>query len=415
MKNLRSIFYCVLTALVATVVLSGCGKDDDKKGPVVVVEDGFYVVGDATSIANLKAADATKGLMAAGTDENKKQTVRDGMYEKYIALEAGKPFQLVLKAGASETTYGAALEEVSIADNDQPSINIYKGVMTENATLQVAESGLYHIVLDLNKDGLLSDKLIVVAPVKWGVRGAMNSWGYTEFATPTFNKTTMTYKLDGVTVTADGGFKFSYGGGWKIELNAGETTLVKANTNLGNTADTDDQPLAGLKVGGTNIGITRGVYTIELTWNLANGNIGNSFTAKLTPTGTPDAVNYTDCELELVGTGVANGNAGATPDLSEWGWGNVLSAGKPIKAGDVYTWTWANVELVGGEGFKLRTIGAAASGGVDAFNYGAEIITSAPDGTSTSSDIVVTEDANYTLVLTADAAAGTFKLVITKL
>lgn len=257
---------------------AGCDKDDSKTdGPVSVVEDGFYVVGEATSVADLNASDAEKALMSPGINEANNQTAREGMYEKYVALEGGKPFSLVLKEGSKETKYGATLTlSDTLSEGEQPAIRVYKGALTENGSLQVSQSGLYHIVLDLNKDGSLSDKLILVAPAEWGVRGAMNSWGFTAFPAPTFNKTAMTYTLTDVTVETDGDFKFAYGGGWKIELNTEAT--VKANTNLG------DNGALGLKPGGDNITIARAKYTIELTWTLEKGAIDKSFSYKVTKT-----------------------------------------------------------------------------------------------------------------------------------
>jgi len=279
---MNKVKFFILALMALPLVFSSCSKDDSISIPVSYVEDGFYVTGEATSIADLLASDADKGLMAAGINENDGQTVRSGMYEKYVALEGGKDFQLILKAGAKETKYGATLALSDVLSGDsEPAIEVYKGALTENgATMKVAASGLYHIVLDVPL------RTIIVAPVEWGVRGQMNGWGFTAFPDPAFNKTTMTYKMSNVTVTMDGGFKFAYGNGWKIEVNPGGNPLVKGNTNLGNDGGNDNDPLtAKVAPGGKNIGISRGVYSIELTWTLANGDIKNGFTAKVTKTG----------------------------------------------------------------------------------------------------------------------------------
>ncbi|MDR2384039.1 MAG: SusF/SusE family outer membrane protein [Tannerella sp.] len=276
MKKIQIIFLALMALPLSFI---SCDDDDKPAGPVSVVEDGFYVIGEATSIANLSETEASKALMAAGIDEATEQTARDGMYEKYVALEGGKTFSLVLKEGTKETKYGAQLTLSDIlAGDNEPAIQVYKGTLTENAGLQVEKTGLYHIVLDLNKDSKLSDKLILIAPVEWGVRGAMNGWGFTAFPEPQFNKTSMTYTLTDVTVETNGAFKFAYGGGWKIELNSGASTLVKANTNLGSN------DALGLKPGGGDITIDRAKYTIELTWKLEKGAIGNGFSYKVTKT-----------------------------------------------------------------------------------------------------------------------------------
>lgn len=52
-------FFFALMAL--PLLFSGCSNDDSTDAPVSVVEDGFYVVGEATSIPNLSVEDAEIG------------------------------------------------------------------------------------------------------------------------------------------------------------------------------------------------------------------------------------------------------------------------------------------------------------------------------------------------------------------
>ena len=95
--------------------------------------------------------------------------------------------------------------------------------------------------------------------VEWGVRGGMNGWGFTAGTRSEFNKTTMTYTWEGQALAAHGEFKFAYGAGWKIELNAladatdaNDERYIKANTNLG----------ANCLPGGENIKLAdAGTYT----------------------------------------------------------------------------------------------------------------------------------------------------------
>ena len=84
MKKL-SIFACAMAFIGLT--FTAC---NDKGGdPQVEIPDGFYVVGPATTVDNIDVDPAvlSKALMGAGFNEAKKEK-RDGMYEKYIALEA---------------------------------------------------------------------------------------------------------------------------------------------------------------------------------------------------------------------------------------------------------------------------------------------------------------------------------------
>ena len=85
-----------LFALSLTFV--SCDPKDDGPDVDEIVEDGFYVVGEATSSVKL----VNTGIMSAGKNEVD-QSAREGMYEKYNALEGGKPFHLLLKKGTVET------------------------------------------------------------------------------------------------------------------------------------------------------------------------------------------------------------------------------------------------------------------------------------------------------------------------
>ena len=303
MKKLSS-FLCGLAVL--GMMFTSCDNGTTGGGPVGdIVEDGFYVVGEASAFASLEAEGSAAAIMAPGTNENASNAAREGMYEKYIALEGGKPFQLVLKEGDVETVYGAELAEVALSGNDQPTITVQRGKMVENTTMQVPADGLYHIVLDLNLDGSLEDKLILVAPVEWGVRGGMNGWGFTAGTRSEFNKTTMTYTWEGQALAAHGEFKFAYGAGWKIELNAladatdaNDARYIKANTNLG----------ANCLPGGENIKVTdAGTYTITLTYTLAQGAIANSYKFETTLT----AKDETPTEMYMIGQ-----------DFGAWTWDN---------------------------------------------------------------------------------------------
>lgn len=284
------ILMCAFAAM--SLSFTSCVDPNEGGGGLVgdVVEDGFYVLGEATVYQSLTDEGVTAATMSAGINEVD-GAEREGMYEKYMLLEGGKEFSLTLKAGAEETTYGAELSNVDlfttdsvgnkVGVDDQPAITVYKGVMTENSTLTVPEDGLYHIVLDLNTNGDLTDQLIVIAPVTWGVRGGMNGWGSTDGTATAFSaddKTTMTFTWTEQSLSAGGEFKFAYGGGWKIQLD--EEGLVKANTNLG----------AEMLPNGANITVAEaGAYTITLTYTLAAGAIADNYAYTTELTAASDA------------------------------------------------------------------------------------------------------------------------------
>ena len=282
----KSIFILSALALAGIFAVS-CGEKTDKKTNFnEVMEDGFYVAGPATGAEKINADYA----MASGVNEAADQTTRDGMFEKYIVLEKGKDFELLYYAAGKETRYSAKLADYTIdpasseAYADNPSITILKGSLEIGDTapaMQVDSTGLYHIVLDLNKTGDLDNaggQQIIVAPVTWGVRGAMNGWGVTNFEKGTPSNAGYTMTLTDQKVPANGEFKFAYAGAWKITLD--DQGKVKANTNLG-SGETEGT----LAQGGGNIVLAKGgVYTISLSFKLAAGAVGNSFSYETTIT-----------------------------------------------------------------------------------------------------------------------------------
>ena len=405
-----------MSAIALAFAFASCDKNNDPVNLDDVTEDGFYVAGPATGTDDLTA----DYMMAAGLNEVDGEN-RSGMFEKYIALEANKDFYLVLYANGEETRYGAALEVFDVSEKgDNPrDIEVKRGVLVTGAdapVMKVAQSGLYHIVLDLNeKNDLTFGAQIVIAPVVWGVRGAMNGWGFTAFPEPTFNQKTMTYVLEDCTVPSTGAFKFAYSGGWKIDLD--DAGKVKANTNLGIDAEAAGElGNNALVPNGKDINIDRAIYKITLTWTLKGGAIKNGYAATIEKTGVLEAVDYSNCKMELIGNGIAE-QTGATADASSWGWGNVLLAGndgKPAKDGDVYTWSWNNVSLTT-EGWKIRVLNAAESGGVASFDLGDGNVDKAasPNVQASSDGNIYVTAGTYNVSLVIDAKEDTKKIVIT--
>lgn len=272
---MKKIFSFLSIAAMAFAIV-GC-QPKDPEGPDVnkITEDGFYVVGEATGISEV-TADLT---MANGINEADNQSAREGMFEKYIVLQGGKEFTLAYVSGGQQTAYGAELTEfkADLSDAlyaDNPADAVFKGklVVGDSAPkMKVSQTGLYHIVLDLNKNKDIEDAQIVLCPVTMGVRGGMNSWGFTPLEASEYTNSGITFTLSGQELAKAGEFKFAYNNAWKITLgqSADGSKQVKANTNLG----------MGCKPGGDNIVVNDGAgkYKITLTYKLASGDIANSF------------------------------------------------------------------------------------------------------------------------------------------
>ena len=267
---MKKIFWFIGIAAMALNIVA-CEKKPDEPDVNNITEDGFYVIGEATGQETV-----TKLLsMSKGINEAADQTERKGMFEKYIVLQGSKDFTLAYVSGGKQTAYGASLAEFKADLTDpvydsNPADAVFKGklVVGDSAPkMKVSKTGLYHIVLDLNETNDLSEAQIVLCPVTMGVRGGMNSWGFTALTATDPSNDGITFTAEGQELAAGGEFKFAYNSAWKITLdNEGK---VKANTNLG----------ADCKPGGANIAVTEGPgkYKITLTYKLAEGEIANSF------------------------------------------------------------------------------------------------------------------------------------------
>src|SRR5512145_2431181 len=107
--NLKKLLHLLGILFIASVVMVSCkddnDDDDDDDDPIVL--DGFYLKGAATSFTTLDS----KMLMNGGINEVD-QAARTGMYDKYMALTASADgFNVVEKAGSTETVYGPATNE----------------------------------------------------------------------------------------------------------------------------------------------------------------------------------------------------------------------------------------------------------------------------------------------------------------
>ena len=289
MKKL-SLIVCAVAML--GVCFTSCKKDD--KNIDNIVENGFYVVGDAANLPDLNV----KGQFGPGYNEAAENALRSGMYEKYIVLEAGKKFHFAKKQGELIVKYGATLKNDSLPTDFTPVFG-YKGSLAENVEMQVEKTALYHIILDFDDDGALKNvggAQIVIAEVKWGVSGGMNSWGWTEGQATEIKAGTesITWTWKDQELAAAGEFKFKNSSAWKINLDDAE--LVKANANLG---------LDCLQ-GGKNIAVEEaGKYDITLTFTLSKGEVAKSYKYELKLTE----------KSELPSTMYMIGN-----DFGNWNW-----------------------------------------------------------------------------------------------
>ena len=207
------------SALAILAGFTSCNKDkNDDINLDDIVLDGFYVYGDATGSAKVDS----KNAMSAGINEVEK-AVRQGMYEKYVYLEANKDFALIENSAGNKKFYGANLQEVNYGYDendpdcknyaDNPNMPILQGklIIGEDAPkMQVKETGLYHIVLDNNSLGDLPEGAqIIVHKADFGVRGGMNGWGFTAGTATLGENGAITWVWEDQNLAKNGEFKFA--------------------------------------------------------------------------------------------------------------------------------------------------------------------------------------------------------------
>ena len=321
-------------------VFSSCKKDTPEPDPTPVVEDGWYVKGDATALTELDA----KGLMNATTNEADDNAERSQLLQIYIAVKGGTAgFNIVHVVGGTATTMGPGSDFAEITgdalDAEEPQNGLWRGSLAESTTaFTVPEDGLYHIVYDTELE------VVAIAKADWGIIGGATpaGWGSNDILQAgTFDLNKITFEATDVIMTVDT-WKFRYANGWKIFMD-GDAGLIKANTNFGGT-------VAALVTGGGNIANTvNGYYTVNITWEL-----GKAFVATQTKTADYIPAAYPDA-MYIVGDATAYGWPAADPNENADAVMHKIAGG-----GDNDGIFWKICSLTGGGGFKITAAGWGA-------------------------------------------------------
>lgn len=245
---------------LALVLFASCKKENPGGGQEII-EDGYYVTGAATAVDGIKA----NQMMSVANNEADGNKKANGVFEKYIVLDANKDFVITNYSAGKQVLNGAKLEKKNVAGkDDQIKDDFFQGKIAEGVAMKVEKSGLYHVILDTK------GAQIFVAPVKWGVRGVNGDWTWKEMKASEVNHSTMSWTIDYPKGINAGDFKFAYGDGWKLQID--EAGKVKVNTNLGDKME----PGAG------NIALPP--YSegkIVLTWKLSTGTTAKAYEMKI--------------------------------------------------------------------------------------------------------------------------------------
>lgn len=329
-----------------------------------------------------------------------------GVFGKFLSLESSQTevYSIVKWEDGVRTVY-AGYDYGTVGYGEHGYSYKWFSVVPFNESqwyIYTDEHTLYYVHLDFN------NYLVELLPAKWSVRGTHNNWDVTTMDIETSDFSHYTFAArDLVFNTMPPMFKFDYSWEWYFN---------EVCTNLG-------EGESGLVFDGADIQLgASGVYDIELYWTLTGGDLLDGFSYNVTRVGDADFLDYSYCQLELVGPSVASGETETI-----WNWGNALLAsngGYPSCEGSVYTWTWS-VYLENEEdtrlsfpdpepGFKLRTLDYAESGGIPAFDCGYswvdQSLSAVVDAYGTNILVEVTRW--YDVSFSIDARTGYFTFVI---
>lgn len=276
-KILFTIFvvsFCSLTFYECDIIEENKVSIDEDS--LYINKDGLYINGIATGYDTITQNHRMSTVVNFLTGD-----VGSGVYEKYVVLEANKDFYLLMSLHGVLTYYGAILSDFS-NDRDifSSNVTLLSGdlIIGENApAMQVKERGLYYITVNFN----LEKPQIVVIPVQWGISGVNFDWNsfIPMSSTSDFNYESKSFVVENLKVEYPCYFKFVNCTGWYILMDVYNNSYII--TNLGNVQLETTIISNELVHDGYNIKLAPGIYTINLTWNLNDGDIKDNFNGEV--------------------------------------------------------------------------------------------------------------------------------------
>ena len=372
----------IMLVLPAFVMFMTTGCDSDTVDTDPPVEDGTYMTGSATGGTSL----SNKFTMQAGRVEGEgfSSNLRDGMVEGFGYLVAGE-LKVVVKAGATETTYGSAGDETTLSlngENSQIVGDVRTGTIAlDGAAVNIASAGFYHVILD--------SETMSYHYYKMGGMEFTNGFQ----ALPMTSSSAAGASWRGTDIRVEGNFKFRWNEGWKIIV-VDQPPWEDAYIIFSNFGKDGSNLIAG----GTEWGLAdlsggAGMYTVEVDFVPGSG-----WELTYTRTGDIPAEDLSGESLEIIGLGVNSNGVNV-------GWDDGQQGHTPTQAGSLYMWTYTNLSFDDTQGFKFRTTGDWEG----TFNIGCDFNNQdGPDSADVTceggagSNLRGTVGSDYTLVVTID-------------
>jgi hypothetical protein len=321
--------------LFASAFFMACDDGDD--GPKVLLPklDGFYIYGTNTVAEGPSDANARMNL--AILDHGKVPNVEseDGVFGKFVYIGAASEISFAEVIDEVGTVYGsddAAIDngtDLGYSQND----DVIHGSLAEDAEpISVTEEGLYYVFVNRNTN------LFIVMPVKANMIGDATplEWGGgTDLPLLSANKDETIFEGTNIKLMDGHGYRYRLNDGWHVYF---EENVLHTLSSLGVAegwveANAKDHNDLGFFLENAPHKVT-GMYTVRLKYTASTG----VWTEEKTKTGNV-LVDYTNYNMAIIGDATAGGSFNGD------GTGG-YEAKKPVKAGNVYTWTWTNVSLI---------------------------------------------------------------------
>jgi hypothetical protein len=363
-------------AAIATVFATSCKKSN----PKIEFEDGIYLIGDAIGFANPE--DKARFYIGQNEAAVPKQ-IDPRINEKYAWLEAGKTFRIgIVEAGKFSKIGGDASSHQANVEHSASGAKYF--TPKKDGTFSCTETGLYHVIYYTGNP----ENLIVITKVDFGIRGELNSWGFTSLGAPIKVEGGVNYRLENFPARPCI-FKLAYNSGWKLPLVFVGDVMVNAETSLGGTMNT-------LVPGGGNIELTAdpAIYTVTLEWRVGATHGFSKLAFTRTGTYYPDPAEWV---VGFSGSAVGSWEAPEGDRLAEYS-ADLSSVTNATTKEGIYVFTISELEFIAGKAFKFRCDGGWF--GWDKFTITGDIPNFSED--SEDENIAVAETKTYKIKITLE-------------
>jgi hypothetical protein len=418
MKKMLSHRLLLLLALLLVLPLFFFSCDDENTEdppPPPPNQDGVYVFGSNTIATLATDEGARMNLATLDVKQGAKVEEMDGVYGKYMYIGASSTIQFMEVVNKVATTFGAANGGTVALGTDIGNVpindNVIHGELVANGPpINIASEGLYYTYLDKNAN------TFVVVPVKAQIIGDATEaqWASgTSLPLKSTSKTETVFEATNLVLFAEHGYRYRINDGWHVYQDPNIVTLSSLGVEeLWPDAWAKDHNDIGFFLENAPHKVT-GKFTVTLKYDAQTG----EWTETKTKTANV-AIDYTNYEMSIFG----NAYVTAPEDTASWVSGeDGFGLHKPVKAGEVYTWTWNDVDLIEGREFIFLQDGAWGGLLIDytgATNEGAAITNSnIVDATSVGGEYhnyFVSDAGSYDITLVINAGTGNYTITFTK-